>query len=233
MAHPIPDLTLRDQPDWAGAAEVLIEGCAHLPSREDRVRWMERLCLSLGDALYPAFLQVLCRIGEHGNPQAQAAVADTLVLALQSGRLPSGRHAAWGAQWDASVRATRTMGPIEYLCAWFAQPDGRGTLGAVAFDWAARALVGLVSHSEAARRLYCAKLHSVADDPLDGAWTRSSRHALQAMAQSWSQADPEPYRAATQAVEAFMAASRHGEQSAPDATVGALAQGWIPPASWR
>ena len=233
MAQPTPDLTLRDQPDWAGAAEVLIEGCAHLPSREDRVRWMERLCLSLGDALYPAFLQVLCRIGEHGSPQAQAAVADTLVLALQSGRLPSGRHAAWGAQWDASVRATRTMGPIEYLCAWFAQPDGRGTLGAVAFDQAARALVGLVSHSEAARRLYCAKLHSVADDPLDGAWTRSSRRALQAMALSWSQAGPEPYRAATQAVEAFMAASRRGEQSESAATVGALAQGWIPPASWR
>lgn len=233
MAQPIPDLTLRDQPDWAGAAEVLIEGCAHLPSREERVRWMERLCLSLGDALYPAFLQVLCRIGEHGNPQAQTAVADTLVLALQSGRMPSGRHAAWGAQWDASVRATRTMGPIEYLCAWFAQPDGRGTLGAVAFDRAARALVGLVSHSEAARRLYCAKLHSVADDPLEGAWTRSSRQALQAMALAWSQAGPEPHRAATQAVDAFMAAGREGESRHPVAAAGTLGQGWIPPASWR
>jgi len=85
---------LRADPDWDNAAETLIEACAHLPSPEDRVRWLERLCLSLGDALYPAFLHVLCRIGEHGDADAQKAVADVLVPALQSGRLPSGRHAA-------------------------------------------------------------------------------------------------------------------------------------------
>src|SRR3989344_4210490 len=121
MAQPIPDLTLRDQPDWAGAAEVLIEGCAHLPSREDRVRWMERLCLSLGDALYPAFLQVLCRIGEHGNPQAQAAVADTLVLALQSGRLPSGRHAHWWAWYRTVKRPGASIAPSS--TAWPTTPS--------------------------------------------------------------------------------------------------------------
>jgi hypothetical protein len=230
MSTPNPDLVLKDQPDWSAAAEVLIEGCAYLPSPEDRVRWMERLCLSLGDSMYPAFLQVLCRIGEHGNLQAQKVVADTLVLALQSGRMPSGRHAAWGAQWDPTKRATRTIGPIEYLCAWFTQPDGRGTLGAAPFDQAARALVGLVSHSEVARRLYCAQLLSIAEDPLQGTWSRSTRQALQAMARSWANADADPHRAGTQAVEAFLAATRQTSSSgaAPSAPAA-----WIPPASWR
>ena len=83
-------LMLRGHPDWHGAAEVLIEGCAHLPTEEARVRWMERLCLTLGDALYPAFLKVLCHVGEHADPGAQQAVAETLVSAMTSGRL----HAA-------------------------------------------------------------------------------------------------------------------------------------------
>ena len=87
MSSPAPTLVPRPDPDWSGAAEVLIEGCAHLPTPEERVRWLERLCLSLGDTLYPAFLQVLCRVGEHGDAAAQKAVADTLVLALQTGAI--------------------------------------------------------------------------------------------------------------------------------------------------
>jgi hypothetical protein len=198
---------LRADPDWHGAAETLIEACAHLPTPEDRVRWLERLCLSLGDALYPAFLHVLCRIGEHGDPDAQKAVADVLVLALQSGRLPSGRHAAWGAMQGA---ATRIMGPIEYLCAWHAQPDSRGQLNAAAFDRAARALMGLVSHSDSARRLYCAKLLADAEDPLGGAWSRETRQALQTLARTWA-AGPHPQRAAADAVDAFLAGLRQGK----------------------
>jgi len=198
---------LRADPDWYSAAEALIEACAHLPTPEDRVRWLERLCLSLGDALYPAFLHVLCRIGEHGDPDAQKAVADVLVLALQSGRLPSGRHAAWGSVHGA---ATRTMGPIEYLCAWHAQPDSRGPLNATAFDRAARALLGLVSHSDSARHLYCAKLLADAEDPLGGAWSRGTRQALQALARTWA-AGANPQRAAEDAVDAFLAGLRQGE----------------------
>lgn len=217
-------LTPKAEPDWSGAAEVLIEGCAHLPTPEERVRWLERLCLSLGDALYPAFLQVLCRVGEHGDAAAQKAVADTLVLALQSGRLPSGRHAAWGA----AAGATRAMGPIEYLCAWHAQPDQRGLLGATAFDRAARAVLGLVSHSEPARRMYCAKLLNDAEDPLGGAWSRGTRQALQAMARTWA-AGEQPQRAAADAVDAFLAALR--QQPAAGGAPGAA--GWIPPAPLR
>ena len=210
MSSPAPVLRPRADPDWSGAAEVLIEGCAHLPTPEERVRWLERLCLSLGDALYPAFLQVLCRVGEHGDAAAQKAVADTLVLALQTGRLPSGRHAAWGATRGAGATGgTRAMGPIEYLCAWHAQPDGRGPLGATAFDRAARALLGLVSHSDTARRMYCAKLLADADDPLGGAGSRGTRPALAAMARTWG-AGASPERAAADAVDAFLAELKRG-----------------------
>ncbi|QTD45493.1 hypothetical protein [Ottowia testudinis] len=229
MSSPAPALSLRDDPDWSGAAEVLIEGCAHLPTPEERVRWLERLCLSLGDTLYPAFLQVLCRVGEHGDAAAQKAVADTLVLALQTGRLPAGRHTAWGAMRAAGAAGgTRAMGPIEYLCAWHAQPDARGPLGATAFDRAARAVLGLVSHSDAARRLYCAKLLGDAQDPLGGAWSRGTRQALQAMARTWAAA-ASPQRAAADAVDAFLAELKRGDGGG----VARIAGGWIPPPALR
>lgn len=224
MSNSPAALIPKADPDWSGAAEVLIEGCAHLPTPEERVRWLERLCLSLGDTLYPAFLQVLCRVGEHGDAAAQKAVADTLVLALQSGRLPSGRHAAWGAAHGA----TRAMGPIEYLCAWHAQPDNRGPLGATAFDRAARAVLGLVSHSDAARRMYCAKLMGDAEDPLGGAWSRGTRQALQAMARTWA-AGAQPQRAAADAVDAFLAELKRDDVP----RVSQVASGWIPPAPVR
>jgi hypothetical protein len=211
---------LRADPDWYSAAEALIEGCVYLPTPEDRVRWLERLCLSLGDALYPAFLHVLCHIGEHGDPSAQQAVADVLVLALQSGRLPSGRQAAWGSVHGT---ATRTMGPIEYLCAWHAQPGNHGQLNATAFDRAARALLGLVSHSDSARQLYCTKLLADAEDPLGGAWSRATRHALQTMANTWA-AGAQPQRAAQDAVDAFLAGLRQ-----PGGRRVALGSGGIPP----
>ena len=224
MSSPAPTLVPKTEPDWSGAAEVLIEGCAHLPTPEERVRWLERLCISLGDALYPAFLQVLCRVGEHGDAAAQKAVADTLVLALQTGRLPSGRHTAWGATHGT---ATRAMGPVEYLCAWHAQPDNRGPLAATAFDRAARAVLGLVSHSDQARRMYCAKLLNDAEDPLGGAWSRGTRVALQAMARAWATDGP-PQRAAARAVDAFLAALKQGEGGVAQVTAG-----WIPPAPPR
>lgn len=216
---------LRADPDWYGAAEALIEACVYLPTSEDRVRWFERLCLSLGDALYPAFLHVLCHIGEHGDPGAQKAVADVLVLALQSGRLPSGRQAAWGSVHGA---ATRSMGPIEYLCAWHAQPGNRGQLNATAFDRAARALLGLVSHSDSARQLYCAKLRADAEDPMDGAWSRTTRQALQAMTHAWA-AGAQPQRAAENAVEAFLAGLRQPENR----RLSIAATGGIPPIPLR
>jgi hypothetical protein len=165
-----------------GASEVLIEGCTTLPDAEARVRWIEQLCLTLGDTLYPALLRVLCLVGEHGEPLAQRNVAATLTQALASGRLPAGRRAAWGA---VGLAATRAHGPLEYLCAWYLHPVGSDTLSASGFDRAARSLVGLVSHDDRAQRLYAARLAATAEDPLEGAWSRNDRAALRALATAW------------------------------------------------
>jgi len=207
---------LRAEPDWHGAAEVLIEGCAHLPDDEQRVRWMERLALALGDALYPAFLKVLCLVGEQGDAAAQRAVAHALVQALASGRLPAGRQASWGS--PSAAASGRPFGPIEYLCAWHAQ-GGTQALPAAAFDRTARAVLGLVSHSPAAHQLYRAKLLADADDPLDGSWTRGSRDALKALAQAWRQPGCE-----AAAVDAFLH-TLHGGGSG----LAALHRAWPPP----
>jgi hypothetical protein len=187
---------LRPQPDWQGAAEILATGCLGLPDEEARVRWMERLCLSLGDALYPAFLKVLCHVGEHADVAARQAVADTLVRALVSGRLPSGRQAAWGGGGP-----TRGLGPVEFLCAWHAQPGHGQPLSALAFERAACALLGLLSHSPAARQLYCARLLADAEGALEGGWSRQARTALQALALAWRDAGPHDL---PQVAEAFL-----------------------------
>lgn len=187
MSHPETILRLRLEPDWHGAAAVLIEGCLLLPGEEERVRWMERLCLSLGDALYPAFLKVLCHVGEQSDMTARQAVADTLVRALISGRLPSGHQAAWGGGGGGAARA---LGPVEFLCAWHARPSGGRPLSALAFERAACALLSLLSHSPVARQLYCARLLADAEDPLDGGWPRPARAALRALALAWREAGP-------------------------------------------
>jgi hypothetical protein len=175
-------VNLLDTPDWTQASEVLIEGCVSLPDEDTRVRWIEQVCLALGDALYPAFLRVLCLVGEHGEPLAQRSVAAALTHALVSGRLPAGRQAAWGA---VGLNATRSHGPLEYLCAWYLHPSSADTLSATGFDRAARALVGLISHDHRAQQLYAARLLAAADDPLEGAWSRDDRQALRALASAW------------------------------------------------
>ena len=86
-------LALKADPQWDAAAQLLVDGCAHAPDAAYRVDLLERLCLALGDQLYPAFLKVLCVVSERGTPAAQVAVADALVDALRSGRLPAGRRA--------------------------------------------------------------------------------------------------------------------------------------------
>ena len=97
--------TLKAEPQWDAAAQLLVDGCAHAPDAAYRVDLLERLCLALGDQLYPAFLNVLCIVSERGTPAAQVAVADALVDALRSGRLPAGRRAAWGVGRDPGTVA--------------------------------------------------------------------------------------------------------------------------------
>ena len=187
MTSPVP--TLRAIPDWDAAAQTLINGCSALSTPEQRVRFMDRVCFSLGDQLYPAFLKLLCLVSEHGDDNARRAVAQTLVHALSTGRMPSGRLNAWGGHTIEGRTApgghTRSLGPIEYLCAWHAQQSGPEPLPAAAFDLAAKAVVSLVSSDPQARALYCAKLRQDIDDPLGGSLTRSTRAGLSALVSTW------------------------------------------------
>jgi hypothetical protein len=182
--------TLLAEPRWALAAQSLVEGCIDLPNDEDRVALLSAVCEGLGDDLYPAFLRVLSIIGEHGDHAARAAVADALVHALRTGRLPSGRRSAWGASAPTLEQVPygrkRSLGPLEYLCAWHAQAEPAHALGAEQFHSAATTLMDLIATSAQARALYCEKLLADVDDPIAGALTRQTRHALRALAGAWS-----------------------------------------------
>lgn len=176
-------------PDWSQAAQALVDGCVDLSNDEDRVALLAAVCDGLGDALYPAFLRLLWSVGRQGDHGARAAVAQALVHALRTGRLPSGRRSAWGASRSSAAvgyGSTRSLGPIEYLCTWHSQGEGEPSLSAARFQVAACALVELIDASPLARRLYCDKLLADANDPLSGAWTRTTRTALAALATAWA-----------------------------------------------
>jgi len=181
--------TLVAEPRWALAAQSLVEGCIDLPNDEDRVALLSAVCEGLGDELYPAFLRMLWTIGQHGDHAACAAVARALVHALRTGRLPSGRRSAWGASQSmpgVGFGSARSLGPLEYLCAWHAQAEPERALPAEPFHSAARAVMDLIASSPEAHALYCEKLLADVDDPLSGALTRQTRHALRALVMAWS-----------------------------------------------
>lgn len=181
---------LLSEPRWVQAAQALVDGCVDLPNDEDRVALLAAVCEGLGDELYPAFLRVLWTIGQHGDHAACAAVARALVHALRTGRLPSGRRSAWGASAPAGGQPafgrTRSLGPLEYLCAWHTQAEPARALSSEQFHLAARAVMDLISASREARELYCEKLLADVDDPISGALTRQTRHALRALATAWA-----------------------------------------------
>ena len=187
---------LKPQPDWLAAAQALVDGLAALREAQARTELMETVCVGLGDALYPAFVNLLCHIERQGEPAVQALVADALVQALRSGRLPSGRLAAWGttlpgnADVGGAFGHGRSLGPVEYLCAWHAQPSGRDPLPANAFDAALQPVLRLVGSSADARALYCSKLRADAQDPLGGSWSRSARQGILALADAWEAGAP-------------------------------------------
>lgn len=181
---------LKEQPDWHAAAQTLVSGCTALTSIEERIRLMDRLCKHLGDNLYPAFLQILCQISEHGDERAKQLVTETLVQALVSGRLPSGKLSAWGADTLSSNSAfgqTRSLGPIEYLCSWYAQPSGRSPLTVSAFQQAAACILNLISTSDEARSLYCIKLLAEIEDPMGGSLSSRTRLAMKELVTAWQE----------------------------------------------
>jgi hypothetical protein len=183
--------TLLAEPRWRLAAQALVDGCIDLQNDEDRVALLAAVCEGLGDELYPAFLRVLSLVGQHGDHAARAAVAQALVHALRTGRLPSGRRSAWGAgaqlPAEGAFGSKRSLGPLEYLCAWHAQADAAEALTADQFYAGACAVMELIAASKEARLLYCEKLLADVNDPLGGALTRQTREALRALATAWSE----------------------------------------------
>ena len=209
MTAPSGKPRLADAPDWLGAGRELVHGFARLESVDDRIRMMDRVCERLGGSLYPAFLQILCVVERNGSEAARRLVVDTLIHALRTGRLPAGRMPAWGAASGAldggAFERGRSLGPIEYLCAWYAQPSELPTLDVKDFDEIATRLLRLVSSSEAARTMYCAKLLSDAEDPLSGSLARETRAALSALASEWQRSD-DPRESVAACLDALTAA---------------------------
>ena len=201
-------LRLSERPDWHAATRELVAGFAALDAPEERVRLMDKLCERLGGSLYPAFLQILCIVERDGDERVRLLVIDTLMHALATGRLPVGRVPAWGAPRALGATAFeqgRSLGPIEYLCAWYAQPSELPPLDAGAFGEFASGLLRLVSGSRSARALYRAKLLEAAEDPSSGALARETRAALAALADEWQRTD-EPDVLVAVCLEALRAA---------------------------
>ena len=216
---------LLQEPNWTQAAQALVDGCVDLPNDEDRVALLAAVCEGLGDELYPALLRVLSVIGERGDHSACEAVARALVHALRTGRLPSGRRSAWGASMASPAQAafgrSRSLGPIEYLCAWHAQAEPAQALSAAHFQAAARSVMELISCSREARLLYCEKLLADVDDPIAGAMTRQTRHALRSMATAWASG-----AAPVDAAARFLAELSASAARAPGSTFGLPAGGF-------
>lgn len=207
----MPDrLALRERPDWDRAAQVLVDGCAHAPDDAYRIDLVERLALALGDALYPAFLNVLQVVGERGSPAAQQGVADALADALRDGRLPAGRRGAWGVAGPAGA----ALGPVEYLCAWAADVQAADRPAPLEFERRLVALLRLVSQSPRAARMYAARLLDLAHEPLDGTLRRDVRAALAALAQAWREG-ASPADAADAAQRALHGGSALGALAPP------------------
>ena len=178
-----------NKPDWHAAAQTLVNSFYALEKPEDRIRLTEKLCDRLGGNLYPAFLQILLNVEQYADEDAKALVTSTLVFGLHTGRLPSGKLSAWGSSAPPEANAfgqTRSLGPIEYICAWYAQPSDQSALDRAAFSTMATSLLRLAESDQAAKSLYCAKLTEDAQDPLSGSMSRQTRTAIGALATAWS-----------------------------------------------
>jgi hypothetical protein len=184
----MPNFRLSDRPDWHSAAQRLVSGCVTLDDLNQRVALMEKVCEGLGDELYPAFLKILCMVGKGGDQVARHLITETLVQALLTGRLPSGKMTAWGANsttGNSLFGQTRNLGPIEYIFTWYAQPSGRTPLPIQGFHQAAYELIELISSNSQAKELYCTKLSADIEDPLDGSLSRKTRLAIGNFVETW------------------------------------------------
>jgi len=187
-SQPSSSFELRADPDWHSAGQELINGLCTLDDTESRIELLESLCIKLGDRLYPAFLQILHVIDEHAEESARSVVANTLVSCLQTGRLPAGKLSAWGSSTltgDSAFGQSRRLGPIEFVCAWYAQPTSESPISQQQFSIILGSLLSLVSSDDNAKQLYGHKLIADAEDPLGGSLSTQTRTGLVQMTECW------------------------------------------------
>lgn len=196
---------LASQADWKAAAVELVNALHALDQDDSRVRLLESLCRRLGRDLYPAFLEILCAIEHGGDETARRLMARTLVSCLMSGRLPAGELPSWGSATvtaDRSFGQVRQLGPIEFACAWYAQPNSLGALSQRQFTAVVTALLSLVTSDAEAEALYRRKLAHDSEDPLGGALSNRTRDGLRSLVDAWTTSGPE---AAAEAFHATLA----------------------------
>lgn len=209
------------------AAARLVAALSAHEDAEYRLAVLKRLARRLGEDQYPLFLRVLNVIAESDDARAQTLVADTFGTALRRMDLPGGALSSWGATrlpessgplaasalsghfFGATPR--RLLGPVEYLVVWHLQRTQRTTLTATTFQRTLARLIGLFNRSEDARVLYPQKLAADAQNELEGAYTRTTREHLAALAQAW-QAGLPPDEVARAALDAAPVPATSGPQ---------------------
>ncbi|KRA67139.1 hypothetical protein ASD89_02660 [Caulobacter sp. Root656] len=210
---------LKAEPDWFGAAQALVEGLQGQPTLDGRVDVLERVCLDLGEALYPGFAKLLAAVDHFGDHAVKVLVADALAQALMTARLPSTRLPAWGAGGFAGLGLggplrtnSRNVGPLEFLCVWLVRDVSDEVLGGEAFETAATYLVDLISASPRAAALYVDKLRADASDPTEGLHNAQTRRLIETLAERWAAGDApaEVARAVARAAEADQGVARWG-----------------------
>lgn len=188
------DLIIKSEPDWAGAAQALVDGLNGQTTADGRVTVLQRVCDSLGEALYPGFVKLLAAVARFGDGPARVLVADALARALVTDRLPSVRLPAWGAAAFSGLPAmggtggglmtnARSVGPLEFLCVWLTRDVVGQPLEDEAFERAAGLVLTLVAASPEATRLYAGKLAGDAENPIEGLHNRQSRRLVRLLAE--------------------------------------------------
>ena len=199
--------SLSKNPDWHAAGQELINGLCAFEDPEEQIELLEAVCLKLGDSLYPAFLQILQVIGDQADESARALLSSTLVNCLQTGRLPAGKLSAGGSSQPTGASAfgqSRRLGPIEFVCAWYAQPSTESPMSQQQFSAILDNLLSLVASDINAKRMYAQKLVNDAEDPLGGSLSRKTRNGLVQMTERWLACEPDDDH--QECVDAFLSA---------------------------
>ncbi|GGX75423.1 hypothetical protein [Saccharospirillum salsuginis] len=188
---------------WLPRASRLSVVLKQIESADIRIAVLKRLSERMDDPGYPGLIKLLMIVAESDDRDARRRLADTLGIALQRLDLPTGELTAWGSgsNWNdlaiepgnrlniqaLSSTPVRRFGPIEYLVVWYCQKTQRPYLSQTAYLTAVRRLVELINHSEAARRLYPAKILSDLDHGREGNYSRRSRASLAGLARAWEE----------------------------------------------